>query len=348
MQVMFDLAFFQQLIQANYDAEIRSLHPFPSSFVADIRAVCRVELADGAAWTLRAGKADAPVPDWLVGCGAATTPDWLCSRAATLQFLQQHGYPAPRVITTRSGAAVGQANGWCASATTFVEGQVADPTPRNLRNIAATLGRLHNIQLDLHAPSSAQPGQSWWFPSVAIPAALQQYADVRPTLPDEWHTTVDAFSTTLRNIFAHDLPRAIIHGDGWAGNAVQTATDQTILIDWEPSGQGIAILDIGRLLLHCHQTLAAPTTLPTSLSPQLITAVVDGYCQERISTPTERAALLDAIRFSVAFGAASHFANAQQAQWTEPWRAKLARRRQWYDISEAIAELARRRFEQIL
>jgi Ser/Thr protein kinase RdoA (MazF antagonist) len=345
---MFDPAFFRQLIQTNYDADIRSLHPFPSSFVADVRAVCRVDLADGTVWTLRASKAEAPVPDWLVGCGAATTPDWLHSRAATLQYLREHCYPAPRVVATRSGASVGQTNGWCAFATTFIDGQVSDPTPHNLWSIAAALGHLHHIQLDQHGPTSARPGQSWWFPDVAIPAVLQQYADLRQTLPSEWYTTVDAFSMTIRSIFAQGLPRAIIHGDGWAGNAVQTPTNQTIMIDWEPSGQGIAILDLGRLLLHCHQTIAAPTAIPASLSPQLIIAVVDGYCQTRIPTAIERAALLDAIRFSVAFGAASHFTSAQQARWIGPWREKLTRRRQWYTISEAIAEIASRRFDHIL
>jgi Ser/Thr protein kinase RdoA (MazF antagonist) len=348
MPAMFDLAFIEQLVHAVYEADIRSLHPFRSSFVADIRAVCRIDLADCTAWTLRVGRADAPIPDWLVGCGAATTPDWLRSRAATLQYLQEQAYPAPRVVATRSGAAIGQANGWCTFATTFVEGQVADPTPHNLRGIAAALGRLHNIQLDQRLPASARPGQSWWFPSVAIPAVLQQYVDLRQTLPDEWHTTVDAFSATLRRIFAHDLPPAIVHGDGWAGNAVQTATNQTILIDWEPSGLGPAILDLGRLLLHCHQTLAAPTALPASVSPQSIAAVVDGYCQERVPTALERALLLDAIRFSVALGAASHFANAQRARWVGQWREKLTRRAQWYHMSEAIAEIAGKRLEQIL
>ena len=116
---MFDLAFFQQLIHANYDADIRSLLSFPSSFLADIRAVCRVDLADGTSWTLRARKADAAVPDWLVGCGAATTPDWLRSRAATLQYLQEHAHPAPRVVATRSGAAIGRASGWYTFITTL-------------------------------------------------------------------------------------------------------------------------------------------------------------------------------------------------------------------------------------
>jgi Ser/Thr protein kinase RdoA (MazF antagonist) len=344
---MFDLSFFTRLIQTNYDADIAALQPFPSSFVPDTRAVCRITLADGTLWTLRAGKRDASVPDWLVGCGAATTPEWLASRAATLQYMQAHAFPAPHVVATRTGGAIGEANGWCTFVATFIEGHVADPTPHTLRGMGAALGRLHRLPLPSSPRTIPQPGLSWWFPEIAIPAGLQQYARLRPTLPDEWTPTVDAFCATLRAVQRADLPRAVIHGDGWAGNAVQTSDGQTVLIDWDPSGQGIAILDLGRLLVSAHQTLSAPTAVPTYVSPASIEAVVDGYCQERTLTANERSALLEAIRFGVAFGAASHFARAQQAGWLEPWRGRLARRQHWYELSTVIAEIADKRLEHI-
>jgi hypothetical protein len=66
-----------------------------------------------------------------------------------------------------------------------------------------------------------------------------------------------------------------------------------ILIDWDPSGLGNAILDLGRLLLHAHQTLAAPNAVPEMLSPDFIHAVVDGYCEVRMPTLSERAVLLE-------------------------------------------------------
>lgn len=343
---MFDTAFFEHLIHTNYAADIRSLHPFPSSCVPDVRAVCQVVLRDGSSWTMRVGKSDVPVPDWLVGCGTTATPDWFASRAATLQYLEHHRYPAPRVIMTRAGTVVGAAHEWCTFATTFVEGQVIDPTPPHLYAMAAALGRLHQLPLDTLQPTMPQPGQSWWFPNVAIPAAVAQYATLRNALPHQWETTVDVFCQVLQTVQQRDLPRAVIHGDGWAGNAVHTDDQRMVWIDWEPSGRGIAILDVGRLLLHAHQTLAAPTALPNHLSSASIAAVIDGYYSARLPTPTERAVLLEAIRFSIAFSAAGNFIHAQQAGWNEQSVAKLKRRQQWYDLSEAIADMAQQRLNE--
>lgn len=336
---MFDTAFFRALLDANYDANLHSLIPYPSSFVSDVRAVCRVVLADGSSWNLRVGRSDVAVPDWLVGCGAETTTAFFASRGATLQYLEEHDYSAPGVILTRSGEIVGEANGWCCLATTFVDGDVDDPAPSNLHGMAAALGKLHQLPVERNQSHDA-PGQSWWFPEVALPAVLQQYAELRPNLPKQWEATVDAFCATIRCIQGSTLPRAVIHGDAWAGNAVASQHQQIVLIDWEPSGQGIAILDLGRLLLHAHQRLAAPTAVPQHIEASLIAAVIDGYCQIRMPTPGERAVLLDAIRFSVAFGAASHFSNALRAGWSSAWTSKLTRRQAWYDRSEAIAEAA--------
>jgi hypothetical protein len=58
--------------------------------------------------------------------------------------------------------------------------------------------------------------------------------------------------------------------------------------------------------------------------------------------------LLDAIRFGVAFGAATHFANAQRANWKERRLERLRRRQHWYAVSEVIAELAQKRFDQLV
>lgn len=62
---------------------------------------------DGAGpWVVRACRADAPVPIHVSGA-PATMEDWLLSRASTLDCLELLGYPAPRVVRTRSGDPVG-------------------------------------------------------------------------------------------------------------------------------------------------------------------------------------------------------------------------------------------------
>ena len=347
---MQDQRFFTHLVQTNYDVAIQAMHPFAATLIADTRAVFQVQLTDGTSWVLRAYKQDAPVPDWLIGCAADTIPAWLASRAATLHYLEHQYYAAPRVVATHTGADICTTDGWCSFMTTFIDGHVSDPTPVTLYGMGAALGRLHTVSHTDRVGMAMATGKSWWYPTIAIPAALQQYANATDDLPTEWKPTVDAFCATLRVIQAHAdaLPHAVIHGDGWAGNAVQTKTHDMIFIDWEPSGQGIAILDLGRLLLHCHQDLATPLTTPIEASDWRVQAVVDGYCAARMPNPTERAVLLDAIRFGVAFGAATHFTRMQQAQWNEPRPERLTRRQQWYAVSEAIADIAQKRFDQVV
>jgi thiamine kinase-like enzyme len=109
------------------------------------------------------------------------------------------------------------------------------------------------------------------------------------------------------------------------------------LIDWEPAGLGYAILDLGRLLLHAHQTLAQPNAIPEALSADFIHAVIEGYCQVRIPPPSERAILLEAIRFSVAFSAASHLTQAVATGWSDQSLARLRRRQQWFTRSGSSA-----------
>ena len=74
-------------------------------------------------------------------------PDWLLSRASTLDCLEAAGYPAPRVIRTRSGDPVGTDGIWLTLATTFVEGPVIRPSLEQLRMLGAALGRLHAVDV---------------------------------------------------------------------------------------------------------------------------------------------------------------------------------------------------------
>jgi Ser/Thr protein kinase RdoA (MazF antagonist) len=332
-------AFFAKLVRAQYDTAAAQLHFFERSTNAE-RAVFQVNRADGTAWIIRAYRRDIPVPDWLGGCGTRDTYDWLMSRAATLIRLAHHDYPAPRVITTRGHALVGVADGWCTLATTFIEGTVAQPTLAQLRLLGGALGRLHMLPV----PDAGQPpiGTSWWFAELAVPIALAQLAAVEQILPAEWQPLSANFQTTLRTIRLHsDLPYTIIHGDSWAGNTIQTAADQVVQIDWEPSGLGPAVVDLGRLLLACHYDLQAPLEEQIHPDSSRIAAVMDGYCKQRRLSAAELEALLEAIRFSVAVGGAWHFARIEQLGWDTKTERRLARLQQRYQASAEIAQLAR-------
>jgi Ser/Thr protein kinase RdoA (MazF antagonist) len=172
---MSDNAFFRNLLQQLYTADILDLHPFPESFVDDVRAVFRVALSNGTSCVLRAYRDQAPVLVAFVGCEATTHAEWLMSRAATLTYLAAQNYAAPRVIPTRMGDLIGAADGWCTLVTTFIDGDVITATPTTFRQLGAALGRLHNLGLDSAPSAPLRPGKSWWYPDRVIPAVLDQY-----------------------------------------------------------------------------------------------------------------------------------------------------------------------------
>lgn len=335
-----DVTWLAALARDQYRAEVQAIQVLSGS-LASLRAICRIDLRQGGAWLARVYRADQPVPDWLIGCGAIDHVAWLHTRATTLAYLEQVGYPAPRLIQTRDGAMVGERDGWCVLITTFVEGQVQEPTADSLQALGAALGRLHRLTLLPPGAPAPAVGWSWWHVDQAVPAILAQYAQVAVALPVAWRATFSQFCATVQIMGARQgLPQAIIHGDGWAGNLVQTSAGQRVLIDWEPAGLGLAILDLGRSLLYGHYDLDTPLSVPIQPSPWRINALIDGYCQQRVPAAAEQALLTEAIRFVVACGAASHFVRAHQGGWRNPAPEALRRRQHWYTVAAPIAELA--------
>ena len=59
--------------------------------------------ADGQRLVVSAWRADAPVPVQFRRSSRTTPLDWLITRAATLSYLEQSGYPAPRVVVPGPG-----------------------------------------------------------------------------------------------------------------------------------------------------------------------------------------------------------------------------------------------------
>ena len=305
-----------------------------------------VTAGDGQRLVVRACRADAPVPVQFRRSSRTTPLDWLVTRAATLDYLERDGYPAPRVVRTRSGDTVGLDGVWLTLATSHVEGAVLRPSVQQLRMLGAALGRLHSLSLAGEA-GEAGPGPALWYPEQAIPETLARLDRVAGLVPPDWQEMYRQFRETVLTVQAAvgSLPAGLVHGDAWAANAVQTGPAQVILIDWECGGLGVPVLDLGNCLLEGLLDAVPAGTGPDAWNVQpaedRIAAVAAGYQTRRVLSAGERALLLPAIRFGVAYAGAIHFEQAlAEGVRGAAMDVRLERLRNRLAVSEAVARLA--------
>jgi aminoglycoside phosphotransferase (APT) family kinase protein len=208
---------------------------------------------EAAPWVVRACREDAPVPVHVSGTPAMTMLDWLMAQAGTLGCLEAAGYPAPRVIRTHSGDPVGLDGARLMLATSFVEGPVIRPSLAQLRMLGEALGRLHALDVagERGGGRVGEPGRASWYPEAAIPATLARLDAVEALIPEELRDLYAQLRQTALTVQAglSSLPRGMVHGDAWPGNAVQSSPDTVTLIDWETGGLGLPVLDLGACLI---------------------------------------------------------------------------------------------------
>lgn len=351
--------FFIGILRTHYNVDTVILEQLSGSSFTEGYLVYRIRLPDGVSQIARAYRRDRPMPDWFryfYPWSANDMSDWLGSRAATLLSLEEQSYLAPRVIRTRTGHLTALTDEWCTLITTFIEGTVLQPTLDQPRLLGATVGHLHTLSSDCIAPDQPPIGKSSWCTEYALSTGSGCLSSIEPLLPAEWVQVHADFRRTFQKIEAcSDLPVTIIHADGWAANAVQTNANQVVLIDWDSGGLGPAILDLGRLLLECHLDSDLPPDAPLAWHIQpdekRIAAVVEGYAQQRLPTPIELEALLDAIRFGIAFVGTLHLSQVLQElphnqMWIQSMQRRWARLQNRWAVSSEIASIARNYFEQ--
>ena len=316
--------------------------------VAGTEVGYRLRLPGGAVVLVRAYRCDVLLAPHLRGCGTESVIDWLQGRAATLDWLAAQGYPAPRVVATRTGDPIGVAGTWLTWATSYIPGRALVPGGGQAGLVGTALGRLHALGAPEPAAGMA-PGFAAWHPATGIPAALRRLGAVAPMIPGEWRPLHAQFRRTLLAIreAAPSLPMAVVHCDAWPGNAVVTPSGEAVLIDWEYGGAGLPVLDLGQCLLECHFDADLPLGQPGAWhiepDPGRIAAVLDGYTRWRRLDDAERSILAEGIRFGPAYAGAIHFERAliDEVGGTT-MDARLARLRNWIAVSQTIADLAAR------
>jgi Ser/Thr protein kinase RdoA (MazF antagonist) len=341
--------------------------------VSGTRVGYLLTLPAGARVVVRAFRSDEPLAAHLQGCGTASVADWLYGRAATLDWLAERGYPAPRVVATRTGEPVGVAGIWLTWATSYVAGAPLAPGGGELFLLGEALGRLHALAMvpgsgaaprSGAAPGSgvgaglavgrgggvgASRGRASWHPQAAVPAALRRLDAVETLLPGDWRPLHEGFRRTLLTLrdVAGTLPMTVVHGDPWPGNAIRTGDAEVTLIHWENCGLGFAVADLGHCLLECHLDPGLPAGQPTAwlIRPDesRLAAVLAGYSRLRRLDSSERECLLPGIRLATALMGALHFEQALiDGVRGAGMDARLGRLRNRLEVSQAVAELASR------
>lgn len=347
---MTDAALVGRILR-EYRLDPVSVRRFDGS-VSGTEAGYRLREPGGGVVLVRVYRSEVLLAPHLRGCGAASVTDWLQGRAATLDWLASQGYPAPRVIATRTGDLIGVAGAWLTWATSYIPGRALASGGGQAGLLGAALGRLHVLGAPgagLGAGAGPGPGLATWHPAAAIPAALGRLDAVAGVLPGEWRPLHEQFRSTLLAVqrALPGLPVAVVHGDPRPGNAVVTADGAAVLIDWENGGVGVPVLDLGNCLIECHLDPGLPAGRPEAWliqpDPGRIAAVLDGYARWRRLDDAERSVLAEGIRFAAACAGAIHFEQALLGGvHGATMDARLARLRNRIAVSQAVADLAAR------
>ncbi len=298
-----------------------------AEYTFEDRGIYHVTFENGQSYVLRAFRYD--VKDDLLG------------QVTLFDYLEQQDYPAPRLLPTHSGASIATYENWMAVLVSYVDGTLLDFSPHNLKQLGSRLGILHALSEHIQSEAPQIP-DSRLHPRQILLQSLPNETFAN-TLPQELSVLYKAAKSTIAVLKqASSLPVTLVHGDCWPHNSVLTTDEQVTLIDWDCAGLGPAILDLGYLLLMCH--LGKPQLPKMYADSACITAVVQGYCQQRRPTHEELQVLREAVHFEtarrvIAYDMPSHIPD----NWQEDIR--LQKELAHFAVSDEIAEIALRCFD---
>ena len=241
---------------------------------------------------------------------------------AVLELLAANTYPAPRLIYAANGAAMVERYDWHIVMTTFIEGDVIESnTPTTLQQLGQVLGKLHALSETLPVSMiQALPLAGWTPTSQFTPFALQEMLAIVDAIPHSLQTVYVDIVQALRSLSPlTDLPEGLLHNDCVPTNAVMSKDDVPVLIDWADAGRGPLLIDLAWLLIQSDGGL--PRTPPLEPDRARLYAIIDGYCEHRVLTIAENAAMLDALRYVPTVWSGLEFVAALRGENTEhPWQ----------------------------
>ncbi len=215
-------------------------------------AVFRIDRDDGPSWVARVFPAERPL-------------EGVEGDAAILGGLEQAGFPAERCAHAEP---VSLHEGRAVLVTEFVAAAEPLRPGRTYGILGALLGRLH-----ARPGPQLREGGAWHHlsfvggPRAEIDAAAALLEDALPRVGVRELALFDRLRDEVeRSDDCEDLPHAFVHPDFVPANAIPTADDRLVIVDWAGAGRGPRLWSLGFLLW------AAGAT-----SPKLIEPVVSRY-----------------------------------------------------------------------
>ena len=322
-------------------------------------------LAHGAKDVLHVQRACAP--DWIMRIYPVTDPapsrDRVLALAQLLVFLEQHQYPAERVVRTIDGTLTTRIGACHVLVTTYLGSPlqvwqpastgVTDPDrvqagttkrdPQLLYSIGALLGRLH--ALDATGPTVELAIGSGLQAAAELAWASDQLAQLQARVPAHLREEYARLTTRIQQVRHFDeCPQMIIHGDCHLGNVVGTPTHGYSFVDWEAAGRGAAVTDLGLLL----SSSLDPSD--DTLNGAVIHSIIDGYCAHRMVSQIERDLLADAVRFRILVTLAGAYEQRSSPDYQPTqqfWGSTYAAWEQQEQRATQIARIAQARLEEL-
>jgi hypothetical protein len=258
--------------QTGIEAHLSATYGIDVAAISELDAgVLRVDRWDGPSWVARVFPALRP-------------PDGATGDAAILRALEHAGFPAERCAAEQPVSALGEQT---VLVTELVErGEPLKPG-RTGAILGALLGRLH-----ARPASDLRDGGAWHHlsftggPQAEIAAAreLLEQAQSRVGLRElsRYHELCDAVE---RSDACEDLPWAFVHPDFVPANAIPTADEWLVVVDWAGAGRGPRLWSLGFLLWAAG-----------SRSERMIEVIVSRYRKGTTPEPEELERLEGAIR----------------------------------------------------
>lgn len=313
---MHELAFATRFAEVVYQCQPHHIEVLPPLF--EQRGVFRIYDAHDHVWLLR-----------LLHHPQAATA--FTQTAYLLDWLEQQHYSAPRLCRTREHHLVGQLHGWSGLLLSYIEGTVLEVHSPNFEALGYSLAQLHALPV----PGCLSLSQSRCHPNMIRTHSLRQLREAQDRIPTSFQPLVAALGASLSQLATYHDALRLTHGDCWYNNAIQMMSGQVVLIDWDCSGIGLPLLDLGYLLLTAHYDLAKP--LHIAADEGKIQAILQGYQRAQPIRNGDDAVLMSAIQFALAFHLGEYLAAHPAIQGDDMVLQKVQAR---FDATPEIARCA--------